>query len=420
MTSFLMIAVLMTLAALAFILPPLVKKQEQAGGAGRDEVNLMVLRDQMGELDADLAAGRIAPAEHAVARRDLELRVLDDVRPVTQLAAAPPQRRVAIAVGLAVPLLAGALYTLVGTPNGLNPAWREAAPDQSHDVSQEQLGNMVDGLARKLQAKPDDVEGWTTLAHSYETLGRFGDASKAYAHLIDKMPDSAELLADYADALGMAQGKTLKGEPEKLIARALALDPKHLKALSLAGSAAFEQKDYALAITQWQKVVALVPPDSEQARNAASGIAEASSLSGKPVPAMPAPAAAAPISAAANAPGAVALAPLKGSVELDPALRAGLADTDTVFIFARAAQGARFPLAAMRVQVKDLPAQFMLDDSTSVMSDAKLSSVPMVVVGARISKSGSATPASGDLEGFSAPVSNSSQGVVVRIAARCP
>ncbi len=372
----------------------------------------------MGELDADLAGGRIAPAEHATARRDLELRVLDDVRPVAALAASPPQRRVAMALGLAVPLLAGALYTLVGTPNGLNPAWREALPDQSHDVSQEQLGNMVDGLARKLQSKPDDVEGWTTLAHSYETLGRFGDASKAYAHLVEKMPDSAELLADYADALGMAQGKTLKGEPEKLIARALAIEPKHLKALSLAGSAAFEQKYYALAITQWQKIIALVPPESEQARNAASGIAEASSLSGKPLPAMPAPATAPPV-AAANAP-AANLAPLKGSVELDPALRAGLSDTDTVFIFARAAQGARFPLAAMRVQVKDLPAQFMLDDSTSVMSDAKLSSVPMVVVGARISKSGSATPASGDLEGFSAAVSNSSQGVVVRIAARRP
>ena len=247
---------------------------------------------------------------------------------------------------------------------------------------------------------------------------------KKLAHptqLVKLIPDNAEVLADYADILAMSQGKSLLGEPEKLVERALAIDAKNVKALALSGSAAFERRDYQGAIVQWKKLQAVVPADSDFGRSTASSIAEAQKLAGEP--ALPAPSApdtpvapVAPAAAAAAAAAPVAgAAEVSGTVELDPALRSQVADTDTVFIFARAAQGPRFPLAVLRKQVKDLPVSFVLDDSMSMVPTAKLSGFPQVLVGARISKSGSASPAAGDLEGLTEPVPPGAKNLKIRI-----
>ena len=272
---------------------------------------------------------------------------------------------------------------------------------------------MVAGLAQRLQNDPDNVEGWTMLARSYNVLERFEEASQAYARLVKLVPDDAGLFADYADVLAMASNRSLQGEPEKLIERALAIDPKNLKALALAGSAAFERKDYANAVARWQTILALVEPDSEIARSTTGNINQAKSLMGE------APLAQAPLAQEGAAklaqPAAGGAAVLEGVVDIDPALRAKAADTDVVFIFARAAQGTRTPLAVLRKQVKDLPLKFSLDDSMSMLPNAKLSDFPMVQVGARISKSGSATPGAGDLEGISEAVAPGTQNIKIRI-----
>jgi len=86
-----------------------------------------------------------------------------------------------------------------------------------------------------------------------------------------------------------------------------------------------------------------------------------------------------------------------------------------VFVFARAAEGPRMPLAIMRFQVKDLPAKFHLDDSMAMSPAAKLSNHPNVIIGARVSKSANATPQPGDLQGASKPVKAGATGVTVII-----
>jgi cytochrome c-type biogenesis protein CcmH len=225
------------------------------------------------------------------------------------------------------------------------------------------------------------------------------------------------VLADYADVLAMAQNRSLQGEPEKLVARALQLDPKNIKALALYGAAAFERHDYALAVTRWKTVLPLVPADSETARALKSSIDEAQKLAA--APAATSDSANATSNEAAPTTASASEAQVSGKVELDPALRSQVTDDATVFIFARAAgdsAGPRFPLAVLRKQVKDLPATFTLDDSMSMMAGAKLSNFPTVVVGARISKSGSATPGAGDLEGLSEPIHPGAKGVLIRIA----
>jgi cytochrome c-type biogenesis protein CcmH len=418
MIVFWIVAVLLTAGALLFVLTPLLRKEAVAHPhALRDEVNLMVLRDQLHELDADIAAGTIDAAAYESSRRELERRVAEEVQPGTALAAAVPRRHtVGWVVGLALPIVAVSLYVLLGTPNALDPKLAAAPKDAAHAVTQEQIEAMVSALAQRLKDAPEDVEGWSMLARSYNAMGRFGDAANAYARLVKLVPGNAEMLADYADTLAMSLNKSLQGEPEKLIARALEADPKNIKALALSGSAAFERRDYQVAITQWKKILAVVPADSDLARSTNDSIGEAQTLAtGKPA-AVPTLVAAASSSTPATVAGATA--EVGGTVELDATLRSQVADTDTVFIFARAAQGPRFPLAVLRKQVKDLPAAFVLDDSMSMVPDAKLSGFPLVVVGARISKSGSATPNPGDLEGLTEPVRPGAKNLKIRISAQ--
>lgn len=267
---------------------------------------------------------------------------------------------------------------------------------------------IVEKLAARMRANPEDPEGWKILARSYAALGRFKEASEAYANATARSPGDAQLFADYADALAMAQGRSLEGEPEKLIARALAVDPRNVKALALAGTVAFNRKDYAKAVEYWERILAVVPPDSEFARGARANIAEARSLAGGTLAAQP-PAAAAPASPAADA------TRVSGTVKLAPALAAKVEPNDTVFIFARAAEGPKMPLAILRRQASDLPVEFALDDSMAMTPQMKLSSFPLVVIGARVSKSANATPQPGDLEGLSAPIKAGANGVSVVI-----
>ena len=273
---------------------------------------------------------------------------------------------------------------------------------------------MVERLAERLKGDPGNVEGWLLLGRSYSAFGRFKESSEAYAKAARLRPDDAQLLADYADALGMALGRKLEGEPEKLIARALEIDPRNLKALALAGTVAFERKDYKVAAAHWERMLPLVEPDSDDARSIRANVDEARSLAGGRAPQK----AAVDAQASAPAPAAPAAAPnarLQGEVRLAPALAEKTSPTDTVFIFARAAQGPQMPLAVLRKQVRDLPVAFALDDSMAMSPAMMLSGFAEVVVGARVSKSGDVAAKPGDLQGQSAPVASNANGVAVVI-----
>jgi cytochrome c-type biogenesis protein CcmH len=402
-TAFWVIAVLLAAGALVFVLPPLLGRRRAAPGATRDDTNVAVHRDQLRELEADLATGTLARDQYEDSRRELEARLLDDVRGSgTGARAAKPGRMAAVAAGIAIPLVAILLYLAVGSPNALLP---QPAGGDGHGITRQQIEGMVDRLSARLTENPDDVTGWAMLGRSYAVLDRYPEAVSAYANAVKRSPPDAQLLADYADALAMAQGRRLQGEPERVIAQALKVDPKNVKALALAGTAAFEKKDFKGAIAQWRKILEVVPPDSDMADSIRDSIADAEKLAGGTAKAQPVPK-----PAAASAPGAVS-----GMVRLAPALTARVAPADTVFVFARPADGPRMPLAVVRKQVRELPAAFTLDDTMAMATGMKLSDHPRLVVGARISKSGSATPQPGDLEGLSAPVKVGDTGVTVVI-----
>ncbi len=429
MSVFWILAASLMVLALLLLLPSLLKNRHTSvahtqsgsidpaltGDAGR--ANLAILREQLAQLDAELAAGSITPAQHAQAKGEIERRALEEnvgaVAP--QPVAAPRATRTAVLVGLGVPLLALGLYGFLGNPQGyLEP--KDATGTAGGEVTQAQVEAMVAQLAQRLENapadQPADPKGWEMLARTYAAMQRFPEADKAYARATTLAPNNAQLLADHADLLAMLQGQSAMGAPEKLIERALKLDPKNLKALALAGSIAFERKDFSAATNFWTQARQLAPPGSEFAKGLDSSL-EAAQAAGGSASGTTARAAtsaagtgsstvAAAVTATANA--TASSSDITGVVSLSAALATKVAPDDTVFIFARAAEGPRMPLAILRRKASELPISFLLDDSTAMSPEMKLSKFAQVVVGARISKSGNAMPQPGDLVGQAGPL----------------
>jgi cytochrome c-type biogenesis protein CcmH len=456
-TAFILVATLATAVALAAVLWPLLRRAPAAPATERDAVNLALLKAQLAELEAERARGGIGDTMYAEAKAELERRALDDVAADTGEAAtatatstdtaaatggAPATRgavrATAFALAIVVPLAAALIYAQLGTPGVLTGAIdvaQPASPDSPDgagqpQITREQIDQMVAQLAERLQREPGDAEGWVMLGRSYYVLQRYDDAVRAYAALAKLRPQDPDVLADHADALAMARGRKLDGEPMKLVRQALALNPRHMKSLAMAGSDAFERGDYKAAVDYWTRLKTELPPDVQVAQNLDASINEARTRAGGAPAAAPAPGGAAPQSAgraadtgkAADAAASKAppqagsgAASVGGRVALAPELRARTQPGDTVFVVARAAQGPRMPLAVVRLQVKDLPANFTLDDSMAMTPAMKLSNFADVVVVARVSKSGAATPAAGDLEGLSPAVRLGARDVAVTI-----
>lgn len=415
MLIFGLVVALLLLGALLLLLPalwnPKAVLQGHAGGA-----NVAVYRDQLREAERDLAADVISRERYEQLRDEIDRRVLEDTQAAAAvpMLAVKPARRTALVLAVLIPAASVATYLVLGQPQTLSTQNMAAAGARGdkHELSGEEIQRMVSALAERLKAEPGNAEGWLMLGRSYTALGRYRDAATAFRKAVDLLPGNASLLADLADVLAMAQGRRLAGEPARLIQQALDADPRHVKALALAGSVAFETKDYSAARGYWERLAALVPADSEMARSVRGSIAEAAQLeSGAPAAAPATVQAAAPSASSA----AVAAVKLGGEVVLSAEMAARVAQGDTVFVFARAAEGPRIPLAIVKQPVGAWPLRFSLDDSLAMSPNLKLSGFAQVVVGARISKSGNATPQSGDLVGQSATVANSAQGLRIVI-----
>jgi cytochrome c-type biogenesis protein CcmH len=426
-TAFIAIAAVMVVIALAWLLWPLLRTSQRAT-VERHVANATIYRDQFADLDADLKRGSISEVQYKEAKSELERRLLDEARADAAPAAGSRGGRTpALVIALSVPVLAGLLYWKLGAPDAFSPIATPVA--SSHQLTAGQVEEMVQQLSARLQREPDNVEGWVILARTYYTMRKFPEAAAAYEKLTKLVPDEPDLLADYADALAMSQGRDLSGKPMELVQAALKADPNHWKALAMAGTAAFDRKDYKGAVAYWERLRDSQEPDSPIAKSIASSIDEARKLGGMPpavaaVSATPKGAPSSPMAAsksetpkteAAKGAAATTVTTVGGIVNLSDAMKAKVAPTDTVFIFARPAEGSRMPLALTQVKVSELPAKFTLDDSMAMSKDMKLSSVPMIVVGARVSKSGRPMPSSGDLEGLSKPVAVGAKDVAVTI-----
>jgi cytochrome c-type biogenesis protein CcmH len=408
MTLFWAIAAALTAVALLILLPPLVRRRTTAPDA-RVAANAAIYREHLDELTAELQRGAINRDEFERASREVERRIVTEHAGSTPAPASHrPPLAAALAVGLLLPIAVVLGYLQLGTPGALSGS--PVGP--GHEVSADQMESLVARLAARMEQTPEDAEGWMLLGRSYGTLEKYDRAAQAYARAAKLSPKDAGLLADYADALAMANGRSLAGEPFAIVKRALAIDPGHIKALALAGSAEFDSRNFAAAIAYWERILKIAPPESEFARSVAASIAEARTLGGGALAKTETPPARTKQAPAAKQAPAGSQS-LQGVVSIDPALAAKLSPGDTVFVLARPVSGSRMPLAIARTTVSALPYRFVLDDSMAMAAGATISSHAQVVVVARVSKSGTAVPQKGDIEGASAPVAPGTSGMKV-------
>lgn len=264
---------------------------------------------------------------------------------------------------------------------------------------------MVKRLADKMEKNPSDSEGWLLLARTYTEINQMKEASSAYAKAAALLPPNASLFADWANAYVMANNGKWDAEAKSIVKRALEADSKNVKALSLAGTEAFSRADYKTAITYWKRMLAASEAGSMDAKLAEENLHESEALlSGKKLP------------ASAINPAEQSAAGVEGTVTLDTKLKGRAAPTDTVFIVARAPDGSNPPLAVKRLTVSDLPANFQLDDSSAMIPSRTLSKYSEVILIARISKSGQATPAPGDIEAKPVTVKLGSRSVKLNLS----
>lgn len=425
MTVFWSIAAIMVMMALLFVLPPLLRNRSIAA-VSQDDLNTNVIRQQLAELDADLATGKLDKTQYDAARSDIERELLYDLGSAGNEPLEKPARSgrwIALLIIPAIPLCAILLYQLMGSAELIDQI-QQARLSQSQPVQQssQSLGSvedMVAKLAARLQQQPDDLKGWVMLARSYAIMKRYSEAETAYANVLRLGGENADLLTDYVDTMVMADGGTFNEESAALLLRALELEPDNLKALWLAGHWKNQSGDYQAALDYWQQAAAKLPPDSEDAAVITGQINQLQEKLG--IQAKPAPTTSVASTDVGQGGDQGGSASLTVHVSLDPGMTAATVPEDTVFIFARATQGPRMPLAIVRAQVKDLPATVTLDDSMAMTPQMVLSNFDQVTVGARVSKTGNAMPVSGDLQGSVSPVdTQTSEPVQVMIDSKVP
>ena len=416
----------MTLLAVVLLVRPLLRAR-RVEAVDRGRFNVEVYRDRVSELDQERAGGGLSDAELAASKAELEQELLADVAEGdTAPDGSPGGARgpiTAVAVAVLVPVLAVTLYLELGEPRSLAGAPELAGMPAQHPATQggdealPDIQQMAEGLAARLEQDPDSLEGWVMLGRTYQVMERFDSAQAAFARAVELSPRNPDLLARYAESKAMARQGRLAGEPMDILATALELDPDHPSSLWLMGMGARQQGELEKAVEYWQRLRPQL--SGEEAATLDGLLAETRGMlagdgpvtvssagpaaSAPPVAAEPAPAPAAEpaVPAAEEAAGGAAL---EAQVDLTPELRESAAPEDTVFIFARAAEGPRMPLAIVRTTVAALPTRVTLDDSMAMTPAMTLSTFPQVVVGARVSKSGNAMPQAGDLEGTSEPV----------------
>jgi cytochrome c-type biogenesis protein CcmH len=284
---------------------------------------------------------------------------------------------------------------------------------------------MAESLAKKLNEKPDNLQGWVMLGRTYRTLEKFDVSVKAYDRAL-RMSDDDDLKLERVEVLAMKAQGNFEGEPWQVIREILQRDPQHYGALLMAGSASYAHAQYADALKFWQQARKSLEADNPDVPGLDDAIASVQQKLGVPVKPATGKAssgnATQPAPAAANASANPANSGLtvSGQVSISDALKRNVKPSDVVFIYATPANGERMPLAIFKTTVAQLPLAFTLDDSSAMTPERKLSGAGEVLVKVRVSKSGNAIPQSGDLSGTLGPVKVGSKGLKLEIKDQIP
>jgi len=409
---FAVLALGMVLCVAVVLIWVLLKQQKVKTHASQAKANAKVYRTQIEDLDREHESGHIGQEEWQQSRDELSLRLLEDTSasddPVAQKE--KPAMWTAVLLALALPLSAMGLYLWLGEPEALNPMATAKAIDPSGDKADPaELAKMADNLAKKLEAKPDNLQGWVMLGRTYRSLGNYDKAIKAYDRALALSADD-DLSLERVEVMAMQRQGNFDGEPWQVIRSILQKDPQNFGALLMAGSASYANGKLADALKYWQQARAPLTPDNPDVPGLDNAIGTVQQKLGMPVSQ---PEVSKPKVAASGL-------NIAGQVSLSPALKSKVSPGDVVFVYATPTNGERMPLAVFKSTVAQLPLSFTLDDSTAMTPERKLSAAGEVLVKVRVSKSGNAIPQSGDLVGSMGPVKVGVQGLKLEIKDQVP
>ena len=307
------------------------------------------------------------------------------------------------------PLLAGSVVVVVALSAGIY-AYQGSPEIQSGAgsvASAPDINEMVAALAARLEADPDDINGWTMLGRSYMTLGNYAGAADAFRKSVELTESSnAQALVSLGEAILARDNARIEGETSALFETALTLEPNNATALFYGGIGALNRGNKELAANRWEILLGLNPP-AEIQQILVQRIAE---WRGEPPPAPTA----APVSP--ERPGAVVTA----SVTLSDSAAASLPADATVFIIARDPAQPSPPIAVTRRQLSELPGTVALGDADSMIPGRTLSAFPEVELIARVSLSGQPVAQSGDWFGSEIVKPAENNSVTLSIAEQVP
>lgn len=386
----------MTAAALLFVLLPLMRDPAAAERRRGEQA-----------LRAAFDAGLLDKKELARKQSALEAK---------SPAAGKPPRATAALLAVLLPFTAAALYFHLGEPRALDasaltrPAGGTMGEGTEGEAPPPSMDEAVQGLAKRLLDDPDNLDGWLLLGRAYKSMERFELSKQALSNAMRLAPEEPDVMVEFAEATALSTDtRRIEGETLALIERAVAKQPDHQRGLWLLGVAAMQAGEPAKAVERWESLRLLITGDLAAVQSLDEQIEGARQAAGMP----PSAASTATVDAPAPAAPAATDGPrLTVTVDVAPTLRSRLNASDVLFVFARAPSGSRMPLAIQRLPAANLPVTITLDDSHSMMPELKLSTMPEVVVGARISSSGQAIPQSGDLEGLSATIKNTTRDTI--------
>ena len=387
---FWIIVALLTLLALAFVILPLLRKPAD-NTTESNALNITIHKKRLAELETDFKNGNIDEERYNTAREEIERDLLNDIENqnnTTSTDSVTP-KLLAIISGVAVPIVALVMYFALGSWHNMNDMQRAGivqTPEEQKNMPS--VDEMVQALEARLEQDPNNAEGWQLLGRSYLHIKKFAEGRQAFEKAMQLTnPPTATLLTDYAEAIALGNELKLSGEPSDLLARALKINPRYEKAIWLSGFARYQEENYSAAIKHWKFLQTLLPSDSPDHETLIAYITQAEERSG--------------ISPSTKSKQDTAKIQIKVNVDLDDALISKVSSDDVVFVYAHAASGPRMPLAIVRKRADELPLTVVLDETMAMTPQMSLLNFPEVIINARISKSGLATPQSGDLMGQS-------------------
>jgi cytochrome c-type biogenesis protein CcmH len=377
---FLIIAVVLVGIGTTLLILPFFRTAKQDSNSietPQSQTSLSILQENLSQLKVEHQMGQLTDEDFAKQQEELEKRTLDEV-------ISDPQQNIALVnnsvkklpifLAIFIPLAVVGMYFITGNPSAIDPPV---------DPQEQQILQMAKQLEDRLKTDPNNAQGWVFLARTYGALNRLTDAKNAFNKALTLDPKNSDTLADLADLVAY-ENKSMNGQALDLIDQSLAANPKNPKALALKGTAAFEKADYASAIKNWELAIPnLGPNEAAFAQGLNASIAEAKNLLK-------------PNQASAINPALT----ISGKVMIAPGLQSRISPTDIVFIYAKAIEGPKLPLAIIKSTAGQLPTSFVLSDAQSMSPQFKLSQFKEVSLTARVSKSGNAIPEKGDLIGF--------------------